>query len=267
MGVIVSDNFSREKMEKFLNKTENNYNDKYENENRAYRHLVKADALRLKNYFWESIEEYLNSLSYDSKNIDTYVGLGYSYKQIGYVKSAVNAFNQAKKLSPFLKELYFEAGCCYCIDQNFIKAIAEYKKALKINPDFLEARFNLAFAYELNDQNALAVEEYKKIIEKNPEHIKSYNNLGSIYMKLELYKEAIKIFKETLKRSPEYSRAYLGVAICFDKLKDCNIALRYYKKYLKQNPKSENLSYILDRLNELSKGKVLSRNSHLMLVS
>ncbi len=264
MGVVVSDSFSKEKLEKFLNKSDKLSVD---NENRAYRHLVKADALRIRNYFWESIDEYLLSLKYDSNNIDACLGLGYSYKQVGYVKNAIDAFNDAKKLSPFHKELYFEAGCCYCIDYNFQAAINEYKKALKICPDFSEARFNLAFTYELDNRNTLAIEEYKKIIDKKPEHSKSYNNLASLYMKLELYKQAIKVFKELLKVDLSYSRAYLGVAICFDKLKDKNIALRYYKKYLKIKPNSENSAYILNRIDELNKEKHVAGKSHLKLVS
>ncbi len=264
MGVIVNSGFSKEKFEKFLNKTERPL---LENDNKAYRHLVKADALRIKNYFWESIDEYLNSLKYDDTNPDTYVGLAYSYKQTGYIKSALSAFNKAKSISPFHKELFFEVGCCYCIDKKFSMAIKEYKRALQLSPDFFEAKFNLAFTYELNNMNEQAVREYKKIIQDFPDHIKSYNNLGGLYMKLDQYKQAIKVFKELIKIDSSFSRAYLGIAISSDKLKDTRTALRYYKKYLKLNPGSENLAYIQQRVVELTKSRDLSKKSHLMLVS
>ncbi len=264
MGVVVNNSFSEEKLKKFLNKADTSLT---ENQNRAYRHLVKADALRIRNYFWESIEEYLISLKYDDKNPDTYTGLGYSYKQAGCVKNAMDAFNNAKKLSPFQKELYFETGCCYCIDYEFGLAIKEYQRALKLCPDFLEARFNLAYTYEMDNRNSLAIKEYKKIIEENPGHSKSYNNLASLYMKLDSYKKAIETFKRLLKFDSEYVRAYLGIAISFDKLKDKASALRYYKKYLKYKPDSNNLAYILDRIGELSIDRKAVKKSHLKLVS
>lgn len=264
MVVVFSNSFKKQKLEKFLNKT---CASSIENENKAYRHHVKADALRIKNYFWESIEEYLLSIKYNGSNSDAYKGLGYSYKQIGYTKSAIDAFNSAKKLSPFEKELYFEAGCCYCIEYNFQEAIKEYQKALKLCPEFLEASFNIAFAYELEGFDSMAMKEYEKIILNNPEHLKSYNNLASLYMKLNMYKQAIKTFKRLLRKDYGYSRAYLGLAICFDKLKDKNIALRYYKKYLTIKPNSENLDYILERISELNKEKPYRENIHLKLVS
>ncbi len=261
MGVIVSDNFSADKINMFLNKAEN------KNLEFAYHHLVKADALRIKNYFWESIDEYLNAIKYDDSNVEAYIGLGLSYKQIGYLKSAVSAFNSAKKLNFFDKQLYFESGCCFCIDQKFSQAINEFKKALKISPDFIEAEFNLAFTRELNSQYDSAIQGYKKIIGENPQHIKSYNNLGSLYIKLELYRKAIKVFSDLLKIDSDYTRAYLGIALSFDKLKKRSNALRYYRKYLKLNPNSENLPYILERIDELKKGILSVKNSHLMLVS
>ncbi len=263
MGVVITDNFSSEKLEKFLNKAEKQFDDK----DFSYKHLVKADALRIKNYFWEAIDEYYNVLRINGSNFEALKGLGLAYKQIGYVKNAINAFNKAKKINSFDKQLYFEAGCCYCIDHKFCCAVKEYKKALKISPDFLEARFNLAFAYELHGQNSLAIKEYKKIIRENPQHLKAYENLGGLYMKLNLYKSAINIFVSSIKIRPVSSKAYLGIAICFDKLQDQRMALRYYRKYLKYEPDLNNLSHVIERFEDLRKKNILQGRFYPQFVS
>ncbi len=234
----------------------------------SYYHLVKADALRIRNYFWDSIEEYLTAIELDSSNLEAFKGLGIAYKQVGLAKSAVNAFNSGKKLNPFDKYLYFEAGCCYCMEQNFSKAAIEFKKALKICPDYPEAIYNLALSYEMNHQYGPAINEYNRILANSPEFIRAYNNLGSLYMKINDYAEAIRVFRSLLKLNPEFVRAYLGMAISFDKLGDKAKAMRYYKKYLKQRPNSDNVPYIIERVGELQKARPVSPGrARLKLVS
>ena len=233
----------------------------------AYRHLVKADALRMKNYFWESIDEYLLALKYDKNNLDAHKGLGFSYKQTGYTQSAATSFNNAKKLSPFDKTLYYEAGCCYCMDKKHDKAIREFKKAIKIHPEYQEAKLNLALAYELNNQLDLAINNYLKIIEINPENDSARNALGSLYIKLEMYNKAIKTFRQLLKINKDYSRAYLGIAISFDKMNCNSDSMRYYKKYIKLKPNCGNIPFIMDRIKELRSDTIPRKKSYLQLVS
>lgn len=233
----------------------------------AYKHLIKADALRMRNCFWKSIEEYLLALKYDKTNLDVYKGLGYSYKQTGYTQEAVNSFNNAKKLSPFEKILYFEVGCCYCMDKKYDKAITEYKKALKICPEYVEAQLNLSIAYELSNKFTLAMNNYLKLLESNPENISALNALGSLYIKMEMYNKAVKTFKNILKIKNDYSRAVLGIAISFDKMNSNSESLRYYKKYIKLQPNCANLPFILDRITELRNEITPRKKSHLKLVS
>jgi tetratricopeptide (TPR) repeat protein len=257
MGITVSDNVSVYKLEEFATRPDNK---RKLDEEVAYRHLVRADALRLKNYFWEAIAEYLTYFDYDDANLDAYIGLAFAYKNVGCMKKAIETFNNAKKLNAFDKRLYFEVGCCYCIDYKFAEAIKEYQKALRICPDFTEATFNLAFAYELNNQYALAIDGYKEILKDNPGHAKSYNHLGSLYMKQEKYTTALRVFRKMVKNCPDTAKGYLGAGICFDTLKEGSRAIRYYRKYLKLNSNPDNLTHIEQRISELRKGLVSGKD-------
>jgi len=261
---IVTDDLMSQKVKTFVNLLNKKVDTPTE---LAYNHLVKADALRMKNYFWESIDEYLLVIKYDKTCIDAYKGLGFSYKQTGFTQSAVNAFNNAKKLNPFDKILYYEAGCCYCMDKKYDNAIKEFKKALKISHEYEDAKLNLALALELSGKFDLAVKNYFKIIEAHPQNIATYNALGSLYIKLEMYSKAIKIFRQLLKINKDYSRAYLGIAISFDKMNSNSDSMRYYKKYIKLKPNCGNLPFILDRLKELRNDAIPKKKSHLQLVS
>ncbi len=261
---IVTDDSMSQKVQTFVNVI----NDKNDiKEKIAYRHLIKADALRMTNYFWEAIEDYLIVLKHDKNNFEAYKGLGYSYKQTGNTHSAINAFNKAKKLSFFDKILYYEVGCCYCMDKKYDKAVKEFQKAIKISPDYSEAKLNLALAYEYGNKIDLALKTYMQLIETEPENVSARNALGSLYIKLEMYIKAIKTFRLLLKIKRDYSRAYLGIAISFDKIGNSSDALRYYKKYMDLKPNCGNIPFILDRVTELRKVTIPKKKSHLQLVS
>lgn len=257
-----------ENMSKRVNVFVNKLNKKIDTpEEIAYNHLIKADAYRMKNFFWEAIDEYLLALDYDKNNFEVYKGLGLAYKQVGFTYSAIGAFNNAKALAPFDKTLYYETACCYCIDKKFTKAISQFKRALKICPDYIEAKLNISLAYELSNQHDSALKNYLAVIEEYPENVCAYNALGSLYIKIEMYGKAIKTFRELLKVDKNYSRAYLGIAIALDKLNCVKESLRYYKKYMKLKPNCSNIPFILDRVEELKGYIAPVRKSHLKLVS
>lgn len=262
---VVPDNSMQEKTGFFTNILEQS--NKSSEEEMAYKHLVRADALRIKNCFWHAIDEYVKSLEYSKDSSEAYFGLGMAYKQAGEIQDAIVAFNFAKRLSVFDKKIYFEIACCYCIDMNFEQAIKEFKKALKLSPDYSEAAFNLALAYELSGKTELAISQYLQIIKSNPENIVGYNALAGLYIKKDMYSKAINIFKQALKADKDFLRAYLGIAIAFDHLNEAGKAIRYYQKYAKLIPSCSNIPYIKERVLELRKNSCPKDSFHIRLVS
>lgn len=263
MGIIIN-NLVVDKLQEFLTKAQSIK--KMQNEE-AYSHCIKAEALRLKNYFFESIEEYLISLSFDATNIDALKGLGHSYKQVGYLKSAIQSFNNVKKLSPFDKTIYYELGCCYAMNNEFTNAIKHYKKAVKIDPNYIDAYFNMAIAFEFSNDINTALKIYAQIIGMKPSYIAAYNNLAGLYMRTGMYYAAIQNFRKILAMNPDFSRAYLGIAVALDKMDKKGDALRYYRKYTEIKPNSANNPYILERINMIRSEKRTSNSvCHLKLI-
>jgi tetratricopeptide (TPR) repeat protein len=261
---VVTDDKMGERVKVFVNKL----NEKLDTpQDLAYRHLIKADALRMRNFFWEAIDEYLLVIKNDSVCFDAYKGLGHAYKQVGFTESAVSAFKSAQKIYPFDKTLYYEIGCCLCMDKKYSKAIKAYKKALKFAPEYEDAKLNLALAYELNNQHREAFEIYKDIISQNPKNTSAYNALGSLYIKLEMHCKAIKVFKDLIKTDNTYTRAYLGLAIALDKINCFKDALKYYKKYTMLKPNCGNMPFIIDRITEIKNTMPQREKTHLKLVS
>lgn len=232
----------------------------------AYELCVKADALRIQNYFEESVKQYLACLSFDQDNIDAYKGLGLSYRHIGNIKESIQAFEQAKKLAPFDKIIRTELGYSYSLDRNFPKAQKEIKCSIKLDPEYIDAQAQLAAVHELAGETEMAIKICKKIIDQRPSYIAAYNTLGNLYIKLGLLNKAIDTLKTLLKINPDFSRAYLGIAISYDKMGNSPEAIRFYKKYIQLKPSSSQVPYISERLEELKKDKKIEKNYSLKLI-
>lgn len=260
---IVSGNSSADQLEKFLNKIDH---PEKNNSVKAYEHCIKADALRIKNLYWESISEYLTAITYDENNIDILKGLGLSYKSVGYNKSAIETLNKAKKIASFDKEVYLELGICYYLENKFEKAFKALKTAIKLDPNYIYAQFHLAITHELANEVDLAIKIYTKIIEEKPSFIAAYNNLGGLYLRIGMSIQGIDIFQKIIKINPDFARAYLGIAVCYDKMGNKNNSVRYYKKYMQMKPESGNIPYIIDRITTIKSENPILEKSHLRLV-
>lgn len=258
---VVKGNF--DKLKGFLNKTQDaddGYSDK------AYELCVKADALRIKNYFLESIEEYQKILKFNKNYADAHKGMGIAYKHLKDYKNAIKSLEQARKLTPFAKEVYYELGLCYMKQNKGCPAIKSFVKAVKLDHEHYDALFNMAAAHEMIDEPEMAEMIYKKVIDNRPSYIAAYNNLGSLSIRQGKFLEAIKTFKKLIEINPEFIRANLGIAVAFDKMDKLSDARRYYKKYLEKKPNAGNAPYILDRINDIRLEKPNTKNSHLKLV-
>ncbi len=261
MGVIVEE-FKKDKLQSFLNKLK----DRPIYDNKAYQHCIKADALRMKRLFMESIKEYQNALIYDEKNPEAFKGLGISFKETGRLVDSINSLNEARKLSPFDKSIYYELACAYLLNNKPCPAVKALVRAIKLDRDFIEAQFKLAIAHEMLEEEEMAVMIYEKVIEQRPSYIAAYNNLGGLYIRLHMYEEAICTFRKILSINPEFVRAYLGIGVAFDNLNRFCDAMRNYKKYLEQKPASANAVYLRDRIRIIKNNRGPLSKSHLKLI-
>lgn len=257
MGVVVG-NFSKNR----INKLSNTIKTRLETDI-SYKHCIKGDALRINDMFTESIEQYLESIDLNSYNPDAFKGLGSSYRELGMNKSAAEAFEKARKISPFDKNIYYELACCYLQEQKPYLAIKYLIYAINLDNNFVEALQKLAKAHEMLSEYDLSILIYKKIIEVRPSNINTYYSLASLQLKEGMLVDAGKTFKQLLSINPEYTKAHLGLAIAFDKMGETEKATRYYRKYIKLKPNSINSVYVIERTKVINQNK--KSDNHLIL--
>ncbi len=221
----------------------------------AYKHFIKADALRLANHFKESIKHYLSSIMIDRKNYRSYLGLGISYKAEEKYEKAISALETARKYSFFTAEIHYELGLCYLMTQRFCEAIRCFHHTISLDRNNLNAQLQLAVAHECIEEYDMALLIYHTIIDNNPKYITAYNHLSALYMNLGEFKAAGNVFSQILKVNPNFNKAYLGLAICYDKTSNKTRALHYYKAFLKRKPHSHHGEKIKKRIEKLQISK------------
>lgn len=222
----------------------------------AYKSFVKADALRLANFFKESIKHYLNAILLDRKNYRTYMGLGISYKAEKKYEKAISALEKARKMSFFTSEIHYELGLCYLMTGQFCEAIKCFHHTISLDRNNLNAQLQLGVAHEFIEEQDMALLIYHTIIDNHPEFLSAYNHLSALYMNLGEYKAAGNVFSQILKVNPNFNKAYLGLAICFDKMGKESRASHYYRLFLDKKPHSHHGEKIRARLQKIKSTKV-----------
>ena len=232
---------------------------------KAYKFIVKADALRLNQMFKESIKHYLRALMIERKNIKIYIGLAQSYMHMDCIDKAVETLEKAKKIEPNNPDICFEISKCFMRMGLPCVASVSLKETILLDKNNLEAKLQLGVAHELMGEAQMALMVYQRIIEEHPSFLKAYQHKAALLVELNLYQEAASVFCELIKINPRYYKAVLGIGICFDKLGKTSSALRYYKKFLQLKPNSANAPDVISRMEQIKKGRSFSSNNFLKL--
>ena len=230
---------------------------------KAYKLLVKADALRLNKMFQESVKHYLSALMLERNNIQIYIGLAQSYLHLDNIDKAVEILEKARKIEPNNGDIPFEIGKCFMRMGLPCVAVVNLKESILLDKENIEAQLQLGVAHELMEEYELALMVYQRIIEKHPSFLKAYQHKAALLVELKEHQEAASVFVQLIKINPHYYKAYLGIGICFDKMGKTSRAISYYKKFLDLKPNSKNAPDVVARLEQIKKGHSISKNNFL----
>lgn len=222
----------------------------------ASRNLVQRE--RLRNFVWWGATVALLGLtivgfwylsSRSTKKTTTAIGYlqqANSYEQRGDYNSAINAYNQALKLSPELPFAYLGRAKVYYLlggEQNFRKALDDYSGFINRARDPI-SEHDLAIAYDgrgqaylqLNDLDN-ARKDFTTAVEKDPHSAQALYDLGLLFTHQDKTDEAIKWYSQSITNAPDFYDAYLARG-------------KAYLTRYKASKREEDLKSALDDLNQ-----------------
>ena len=109
--------------------------------------------------------------------------IAYSYDLMGDQAKAIETYMKAISENPDDKDIWFNLGRLYFMQENFDKAIESFTEVIRLAPEDFESNLNVAQALLEMEKWAEAIPYYEKAVEVNPESAIAWNNLGVCYIR------------------------------------------------------------------------------------
>tara|TARA_B100000902_G_scaffold389856_1_gene437763 strand:+ start:40312 stop:41385 length:1074 start_codon:yes stop_codon:yes gene_type:complete len=235
------------KYKDFLNRSKYHFNQALKYNIDSSKSLSKLGELSLyhgkvsddDNLIARSISLFIESLSINELDYQSYNLLGYAYNQLGQIDSALYCFNRSIEINPTNEEGYLQIGNLFYsnMDSN---AAFYYKKVLSINKDNRLALYNLGLLYHSIGEYSKSQNFYHKIIDleiSDNLYEDACYNLGIMFLEdLKDYNNAINYFIEVIRVNENHFLSLYKIAISFQSLGDVGNAENYYRRTLFVNP-------------------------------
>lgn len=163
---------------------------------------------------WRSAESlYRYALTVDPNNFLAHNNLGVVLRDTDR-DTAVQAFEEALRISPNFVEAYLNLGAIYLEQREPGKAIALYERALAVNADNVDVHFNLGRASSMKGDIERAIDSYERAIELDPQRAIAYSNLANVLARSGRFGEAEPYYVEALRIDPDNPITHLNMASC-----------------------------------------------------
>ena len=169
---------------------------------------------------------------------DLWHALGQTYNALHHPKKALDAYNQALKITPNNPDILTDkASLCSEKQAKYL-----YEQALQENPDHIPALHNLACLYTKQGEKAKALDLYQHIVKCDPTHLPSLYNLAIILEEESLWSEALGLYFNLLILKANFPDLSFRISACIIELfqtgkEGKKEALRFLKGWIKHFPK------------------------------
>lgn len=162
---------------------------------------------------------------------------------------AIQAFQKATELDPFLTDAWIECGKLLSKEGKPL-ALRFFQNAVQL--DSLNAPAWHALAEYHQDRNDLdaALATYRELVRLIPHYPDAFYNSGLIWLEKDSLQQAKSQFDLTIKVDPTFAKAYLARGNVQELLGDANAARRDYEQALILEPNLQQASQALDRLDQ-----------------
>jgi tetratricopeptide (TPR) repeat protein len=142
-----------------------------------------------------AIDVYLKAIQIDPKDLELKNFLGTLYYRNQKYDKAIAILteitNTADKQSKSYSEAIYSLAYSFDLSGQPEKAIETYQKALESVPDDKDLMFNLGRLYFMQNKYDEAVENFLKVLAQQPDDFEANMNVGNAYQQLKKYEEAL----------------------------------------------------------------------------
>jgi superkiller protein 3 len=197
----------------------------------ATAHLRRGLALAEAGDLQGAIQQHLQAIQSDPKEVQGYINLIQLYARVGETDKAVEAYHKAVAINPNRADCYYNYGVLMFQLRKFSESEQSMRKAIQINPYYVEAHDNLGYLLAMQGHFDEALAEYRKAVAERPDFRPAHFHIGQIFAHEGKYPEAIQEFLKILTPKDERTPAYLyALGATYARAGDRQNALLYMRK-------------------------------------
>jgi tetratricopeptide (TPR) repeat protein len=122
---------------------------------------------------------------------------------------------------------------------HFEEALEAYDEAIRLSPDFFTAWFNKGVVLAKLGREEDAADAFTRALRIDPDDSDAWANKGGILVHLGRYEDALKAYKEAIRLDPNYSYAWSGISAALMDLGRHEEALDASNEALRLDPNNE----------------------------
>lgn len=160
----------------------------------ALKHFKKANELnpgeRLywhnvgKAYHWlgknKDAIKYFEKANAISPHFDTYLHMGWAYRNLKKYEKALECYNKADKEQPYNYLVRNGIGIIYLRQGDFLTAHGYFERVTEIKPDYVNGWLNLGITYKKQGEYYKAINAWMKALNIDPNHYKTKKAFGTL---------------------------------------------------------------------------------------
>ncbi|MCP4582587.1 MAG: tetratricopeptide repeat protein [candidate division Zixibacteria bacterium] len=120
------------------------------------------------------------------------------------------------KLYPNDERAHNLLGNYYFGQQKYETAIEQYEEAKKINPEFSQIYNQMGYAYRFLNRYGKAETAFKKYVELIPDDPNPYDSYAELLMKMGQFEKSIENYRKALEVNPNFAASHSGIATNFN---------------------------------------------------
>jgi tetratricopeptide (TPR) repeat protein len=207
---------------------------KVSNNTAAY-YTVLAKQLADVGWFSKAIESYQHALELEPDPL-RYVALGKVYNQLGKDSEAIEQFNQAKKIDPWLFTTHLQLGGIYSQQGNHDAAIKEYETAWQLNPTYNSPYILLGQEIQEEYGTQAAIQRLQSLVSLNEGIPGPHRGLAPLYVADGQREAALAELDLCSQIQPQDASIQVAIGYLLLANGETNLAQQAYENALLDNP-------------------------------
>ena len=214
--------------------------------------LLEGRRLFEEHRYADSLNALQRSLSFDSRNAETYKLIALAGIRMNRLDIAEPALHSAARIAPDDYLVHFHLGALYYTRSLFLQARPELEKASTLKPDYMPARLFLGLTLEEVGDEKSTIEQYQKAIDlaarsraaAEVPHI----YLGRYYYRLDRFEDSLASLRKAVGLNPASADAQGALGKTLHALNRDEEAVPALQRAVEADPQNGEAHYLLFRI-------------------